>query len=242
MMLFITKLFFLSTLTSHYVVLSTLTYKDQAISKNKGNRKELSFYTKNTKQCWNLCKTYSTCDSIVFSSKGNKCRLLPRCAPLTNFLNNNTKYKIFSKRPQVINKNYIYNKESDSCLKMVKERMNYSNANKYCIQQNAKLVSLKNKDINSHATSLLLKSGEKYAWFGLKDLKIEGNPMHSDGSYVRDIGFFPMDTLCYRPDPTSNCWALSNTGLWVQFSCNSHQFFSICQISSNETKINLLIK
>lgn len=81
----------------------------------------------------------------------------------------------------VISEGYIYNTDSDSCIKLVTDRMDFSNADKNCLMDNARLVTLNSLGINNYATSLLRASKEQYAWIGLRDYKVEGNPMHSDG-------------------------------------------------------------
>lgn len=76
-----------------------LLYKAKLFGEYKVVGEGISLHADNVEQCLALCNKDSECDSLNFSSKLRKCRLFPRCG-LIKEVNNQTKYKYFTKRPR----------------------------------------------------------------------------------------------------------------------------------------------
>lgn len=57
----------------------------------------------------------------------------------------------------------------------------FAEADALCRGQNGRLVSLTDPSINKEAAALLQASKAQFAWIGLTDNRLEGNPQLSDG-------------------------------------------------------------
>nr|CAD7453528.1 unnamed protein product [Timema tahoe] len=132
-------------------------------------------------QCLALCnKDPGNCDGVNYRKTKNKCRLLARCAN-TTVLPDTQGFLYYSKRPRVVSEGFKYEPTSDSCLKVIRKLVDYADADRMCAHQNGRLVALTTVAVNTMATSLLRLSGAQYAWIGLQDKAVEGDPTHSDG-------------------------------------------------------------
>ncbi|KAK9499396.1 hypothetical protein O3M35_002442 [Rhynocoris fuscipes] len=203
----------------------------KAVARAKVEGPGFSVLARSAKQCQALCNKQPACDAANFEITTHKCRIFTRCSP-TVILQRSSKYMHFTKRPIINESGYKYHAESDSCLKLMEKVTDFAEADALCKGQNGRLVSITDPSINKEAAELLKASKAQFAWIGLFDNRVEGNPQLSDGRRVSDTKFFPVGEQQARLDRSRNCWALSDSGEWAEHSCKNRTQFSICQIVS----------
>ncbi|KAL1130461.1 hypothetical protein AAG570_011709 [Ranatra chinensis] len=189
-----------------------------------------SVHSVSSHQCRAICNKQPACDAANFHADKHKCRIFTRCSPRFIMSYNSSLHFYYAKRPTTHEIGYTYHPESDSCLKLIEKLADFAKADLLCREQGGRLVSLSKPGINDKATHLLRSSKAQFAWIGLTDSYVEGNPLHSDGLRVSDTGFFPLEDQGHRNDPTRNCWSLSDGGRWVEHNCKDRKQYSICQI------------
>uniref|UniRef100_A0A224XVL2 Putative pulmonary surfactant-associated protein a n=1 Tax=Panstrongylus lignarius TaxID=156445 RepID=A0A224XVL2_9HEMI len=203
----------------------------KAVARAKVEGPGFSVLARSAKQCLALCNKQPACDAANYEVSTHKCRIFTRCSP-TAILQRSTKHMHFTKRPMINENGYTYHAESDSCLKLMEKVTDFAEADALCRGQNGRLVSLTDPSINKEAAALLKASKAQFAWIGLTDSRLEGNPQLSDGRRVSETKFFPIAEQQARNDTRRNCWALSDSGEWAEHSCKNRTQFSICQIMS----------
>jgi hypothetical protein len=76
---------------------------------------------------------------------------------------------------------FTFEAESGTCLKVIRKQTDFAKADELCAGQNGRLATLNTPALNQAAAELLRAAGAQYAWFGLRDVNMEGDPTHSDG-------------------------------------------------------------
>ncbi|XP_069686346.1 uncharacterized protein [Periplaneta americana] len=220
----------LCTLAGSSADAAVVKLRAKLVARAKVSGPGFSALASSVQHCLALCnKRPDDCDAINFHEPSGKCRFLQRCAPISVGAKN-PDYYFYSKRPQILSEGFLFEQQSESCLRLVRNQTDFATADMQCAELNGRLATLNTPALNQFAAGLLRAAGVQYAWFGLRDVDGEGNPTHSDGSKASDRGFFLPAPQHWRNDTNRNCWALQDDGKWAEVSCKGRHLFSICEV------------
>ncbi|XP_055750679.1 galactose-specific lectin nattectin-like [Salvelinus fontinalis] len=110
------------------------------------------------------------------------------------------------------------------CYKYVATRLDWADAESYCVTQGANLASV-HSEAEHQFIKILIKMfdpAEFYTWIGLSDIVKEGRWMWTDGSKVDFTDWFKSD-----PDggKAQNCVNTNYQTLWIDNECSEGYAF-----------------
>ncbi|KAL1456188.1 hypothetical protein WDU94_000935 [Cyamophila willieti] len=188
-----------------------------------------SIWTGSLEACVNYCDASDQCDAINYHSSTHKCRLFAPCTHVYSMYGS-LDYYFYSKRPQILDHGFVFDKDRDTCIKLMEIDSNMIQGDRVCTQQNGRLLYLSSPSSQDIAVKLMIRARQKpqYVWTG------GGEPWDwkSESSESRISNFFPSNQ-----DYGGLCSVLEITGQWLKVPCDQGNYMSLCEVPAFYTLV-----
>ncbi|KAI5735281.1 hypothetical protein M8J77_016587 [Diaphorina citri] len=182
-----------------------------------------SIWTVSLEACVTYCDASDECDAVNYHSPTHKCRLFTPCTHVyTTYAS--LDYYFYSKRPQILDHGYVFDKDRDTCVKLMETDSDMSQGDIVCTRQNGRLLSLTGPSSQELGVKLMISARQRpqYVWTG------GGDPWGWKSDFTRS-DYIPSNQ---QPglDPNPLCSVLEITGHWHRVPCNHGHYMSLCEV------------
>ncbi|CAB1338813.1 unnamed protein product [Coregonus sp. 'balchen'] len=127
---------------------------------------------------------------------------------------------------------------NNRCFKYFATQLDWADAESYCVNQGANLVSVNSKGEFGFVKNLIhdLDPAERYTWIGLSDIHKEGRWMWSDGSKLVDTFWSPNEPN--NEEGRENCVHTNNVKdkLWNDIFCSNKYAFVCATLTLHQNR------